>query len=242
MKEVTYTIAENAPIAPGIFRLILVGDTSAITAPGQFLDLRLPSFYLRRPISVCDWDGAHATLLYKVVGGGTDWLSRCVEGQTLDALSGLGNGFETAACGTTTLLIGGGIGVSPMYGLAKHLLAGGKTPVAVLGFNTASERFYEENFRALGIQTIVATADGSYGVRGLVTDALLEDFDTLCACGPLPMLRALCVKTDRPGQLSLEARMGCGFGACMGCTIDTVNGPRRVCREGPVFRREELKW
>ncbi len=242
MNEVTYTIAENAPIAPGVFRLILTGDTSAITAPGQFLDLRLPGFYLRRPISVCDWDETRVTLLYKVVGGGTDWLSRCPAGQTLDALSGCGNGFDVAACGAAVLLIGGGIGIPPMYGLAKRLLAAGKTPVAVLGFNTAAERFCEAEFQALGVETIVATADGSYGVRGFVTDALPEQFDTLCACGPLPMLRALCAKTGRPGQLSLEARMGCGFGACMGCTIDTVNGPKRVCREGPVFRREELKW
>ena len=242
MNEVIYTIAENAPIAPGVFRLILTGDTSAITAPGQFLDLRLPGFYLRRPISVCDWDETRVTLLYKVVGGGTDWLSRCAAGQTLDALSGCGNGFDVAACGAAALLIGGGIGIPPMYGLAKRLLAAGKTPVAVLGFNTTAERFYEGNFRALGVETVVATADGSYGVRGFVTDALPERFDTLCACGPLPMLRALCARTDKPGQLSLEARMGCGFGACMGCTIDTVNGPKRVCREGPVFRREELKW
>ena len=242
MNEVTYTIAENAPIAPGVFRLILTGDTSAITAPGQFLDLRLPGFYLRRPISVCDWDETRVTLLYKVVGGGTDWLSRCPAGQTLDALSGCGNGFDVAACGAAVLLIGGGIGIPPMYGLAKRLLAAGKTPVAVLGFNTAAELFCEAEFQALGVEAIVATADGSYGVRGFVTDALPEQFDTLCACGPLPMLRALCAKTGRPGQLSLEARMGCGFGACMGCTIDTVNGPKRVCREGPVFRREELKW
>ena len=241
MNEVTYTIAENAPIAPGVFRLILTGDTSAITAPGQFLDLRLPGFYLRRPISVCDWDETRVTLLYKVVGGGTDWLSRCPAGQTLDALSGCGNGFDVAACGAAVLLIGGGIGIPPMYGLAKRLLAAGKTPVAVLGFNTAAERFCEAEFQALGVETIVATADGSYGVRGFVTDALPEQFDTLCACGPLPMLRALCARTGRPGQLSLEARMGCGFGACMGCTIDPVTGPTRVCREGPGFRREALQ-
>ena len=146
------------------------------------------------------------------------------------------------ACGETTLLIGGGIGVPPMYGLASRLLAAGKTPIAILGFNTAQERFYEEEFRALGVQTVVTTADGSYGVRGFVTDALPEVYDTFCACGPLPMLRALCRAADKPGFLSLEARMGCGFGACMGCTIETLNGPKRVCREGPVFRKEELLW
>ena len=242
MIEVKYTIAENAPIASGVYRLKLEGDTSAITAPGQFLDLRLPGFFLRRPISICDWDERSVTLLYKVVGGGTDWLSRCTPGQMLDALSGLGNGFDVAACGETTLLSGGGIGTAPLFGLAKRLLAAGKTPVAVLGFNTAEDVFYENEFKALGVQTVIATADGSCGTRGFVTDALLEQFDTVCACGPMPMLKALCAKTDKSGQISLEARMGCGFGACMGCTIDTVNGPKRVCREGPVFGREEIKW
>ena len=242
MKEAFYTVAENAPIAPGVYRLRLLGDTTAITAPGQFLELKLPGFFLRRPLSVCDWDEGSVTILYKVVGSGTDWLSRCAAGDVLSALSGLGNGFDPAACKDVTLVIGGGIGVPPMYGLAKRLLAAGKTPVAILGFNTASERFYDDAFRALGVQTIVATADGSLGVRGFVTDALPERYDGFCACGPLPMLRALCAASDKPGFLSLEARMGCGFGACMGCTIETVNGPRRVCKEGPVFRKEELVW
>ena len=242
MKEIFYTVAENAPIAPGVYRLRLLGDTTAITAPGQFLELKLPGFFLRRPLSVCDWDEGSVTILYKVVGSGTDWLSRCAAGDVLSALSGLGNGFDPAACKDVTLVIGGGIGVPPMYGLAKRLLAAGKTPVAILGFNTASERFYDDTFRALGVQTIVATADGSLGVRGFVTDALPERYDGFCACGPLPMLRALCAASDKPGFLSLEARMGCGFGACMGCTIETVNGPRRVCKEGPVFRKEELVW
>ena len=172
MIEVKYTIAENAPIASGVYRLKLEGDTSAITAPGQFLDLRLPGFFLRRPISICDWDEKSVTLLYKVVGSGTDWLSRCTPGQTLDALSGLGNGFDVAACGETTLLSGGGIGTAPLFGLAKRLLAAGKTPVVVLGFNTAEDVFYENEFKALGVQTVIATADGSCGTRGFVTDAL----------------------------------------------------------------------
>lgn len=242
MNKVTYTIAENAPIASGVFRLRLTGDTSAITAPGQFLELKLPGFFLRRPISVCDWEENTVTLLYKVVGGGTDWLSRCTPGQALDALSGLGNGFAASDCGETTLLCGGGIGAAPLYGLARRLLDAGTTSVALLGFNTSADVFYEQEFRSLGIKTVIVTADGSYGTRGFVTDALPERFDTVCACGPMPMLKALCTKTDRPGQISLEARMGCGFGACMGCTIDTVNGPKRVCREGPVFGREEIKW
>ena len=172
MIEVTYTIAENALIASGVYRLKLEGDTSAITAPGQFLDLRLPGFFLRRPISICDWDEKSVTLLYKVVGGGTGWLSRCTPGQALDALSGLGNGFDVAACGETTLLAGGGIGVAPLFGLSKRLLAAGKTPVAVLGFNTAEDVFYENEFKALGVQTVIATADGSCGTRGFVIDAL----------------------------------------------------------------------
>ena len=177
MIEVTYTIAENALIASGVYRLRLEGDTSAITAPGQFLDLRLPGFFLRRPISICDWDEKSVTLLYKVVGGGTDWLSRCTPGQALDALSGLGNGFDVATRGETTLLAGGGIGVAPLFGLAKRLLAAGKTPVAVLGFNTAEDVFYENEFKALGVQTVIATADGSRGTRGFVIDALPERFD-----------------------------------------------------------------
>ena len=242
MIQTTYTILENAPLTPAVHRLRLAGDTGAIHAPGQFLELQLPGFFLRRPLSVCDWDSDTVTILYKIVGRGTDWLAHCQPGQTLDALSGLGNGFELAACGGKTLVIGGGIGVPPMYGLAKRLLAAGKTPVAILGFNTASELFYVPEFQALGIETIVATADGSCGVRGFVTDALPAQYDTFCACGPLPMLRALCRASDRPGLLSLEARMGCGFGACMGCTIETTDGPKRVCREGPVFRKEALVW
>ena len=242
MQDVTYTIAENKPIASGVYRLRLMGDPSAITAPGQFLELRVPGFFLRRPISVCDWDEAGVTLLYKVVGGGTDALSRCTIGQTIDALCGLGNGFDVAACGSAPLLCGGGIGAAPLYGLAKRLVAAGKAPTAVLGFNAAADVFYEEEFKALGVRTVIATADGSCGVCGFVTDALPEEYDAFCACGPLPMLRALCERTGRPGQVSLEARMGCGFGACMGCTIETANGPKRVCREGPVFRREEIQW
>lgn len=242
MKDVCYEIMENAPLAQGVYRLRLAGDTSAITAPGQFLELQLPGFFLRRPLSVCDWEEGSVTILYKVVGHGTDWLSSCAPGQTLQALSGLGNGFDVARCGAQPLLIGGGIGVPPMYGLARRLLACGKTPKVVLGFNTAAEIIYEAQFRALGLETIVATADASAGVRGFVTDALPEAFDVFCACGPLPMLRALCARTEKPGFLSLEARMGCGFGACVGCTIETRSGAKRVCREGPVFAKEELLW
>ena len=251
MIEVTYTIAENALIASGVYRLRLEGDTSAITAPGQFLDLRLPGFFLRRPISICDWDEKSVTLLYKVVGGGTDWLSRCTPGQALDALSGLGNGFDVATRGETTLLAGGGIGVAPLFGLAKRLLAAGKTPVAVLGFNTAEDVFYENEFKALGVQTVIATADGSRGTRGFVIDALPERFDTVCACGPMPMLRAIrqyAIEHDISAYISLEERMACGIGACLACVCKSkekdahsnVNN-KRICKDGPVFLSTEVE-
>ncbi len=242
MLEAKFTVLENRELAPNVYRLRLGGNTSAITAPGQFLELRIPGFFLRRPLSVCDWDLDTVTILYRVAGGGTDALSMMQPGQVIDALTGLGNGFDLASCGERTLVIGGGIGVPPMYGLTKRLLDAGKTPVAILGFNRADEIFYRAEFEALGVKTIVATADGSCGVKGFVTDAMPAEFDTFCACGSMPMLRALCEKTAKPGFLSLEARMGCGFGACMGCTIATKNGPKRVCKEGPVFRKEEIVW
>ena len=218
MNEVRFTLTENARLAPNVYRLRLAGDASAITAPGQFLEITIPGFFLRRPLSVCDWEDGSVTILYRAVGDGTRALAEMKP------------------------VIGGGIGVPPMYSLAKRLLAAGKTPAAILGFNTASEIFYKEEFQALGIETILATADGSVGSKGFVTDALPEAFDTFCACGPMPMLRALCARTEKPGFLSLEARMGCGFGACMGCTIETAHGPKRVCKEGPVFRKEDLIW
>lgn len=242
MNEVRFTLTENARLAPNVYWIRLAGDASAITAPGQFLEITIPGFFLRRPLSVCDWEDGSVTILYRAVGDGTRALAKMKPGKTIDALCGLGNGFDVTACGEKTLVIGGGIGVPPMYSLAKRLLAAGKTPAAILGFNTASEIFYKEEFEALGIETILATADGSVGSKGFVTDALPEAFDTFCACGPMPMLRALCARTEKPGFLSLEARMGCGFGACMGCTIETAHGPKRVCKEGPVFRKEELIW
>lgn len=242
MKEVTYTVAENTPLTTDVYRMRLTGDTAAITAPGQFLELRLPGFFLRRPLSICDWDGSGVTLLYKVVGGGTDWLRRCAAGQPIDALTGLGNGFDTAACGPITALAGGGIGIAPLYGLARRLLAAEKTPVAVLGYRSAAEMFWQEEFRALGIQVIVATEDGSCGVQGFVTDALPEDASYFYACGPEPMLRAVWDKTDIDGQLSFESRMGCGFGACMGCSCQTKYGAKRICRDGPVLTKGEILW
>jgi len=204
--------------------------------------LRVEGFFLRRPISVCDWDGGGLTLIYKVVGNGTAALRDLPPGARLDALSGLGNGFDVSKCGEKTLLLGGGVGVPPLYGLAKALLADGKSPAAVLGFNTAAEVFYAEKFRALGVETSVATVDGTAGTRGFVTDALPPDYSYFCACGPMPMLRAVWERTATPGQLSFEERMGCGFGACMGCSIRTRSGSKRVCKDGPVLEKEEILW
>lgn len=242
MKQVVYTVAANRPLTADVWEMRLLGDASPITAPGQFINIRLEGFFLRRPISVCDWDREGLTIVYKAVGSGTRAMAAMTPGEKLDVLSGLGNGFDVEKCGSRTLVIGGGVGTPPMYGLAKALLAAGKTPVAVLGFNFKSEIFYEDRFRALGIETLVATADGSYGVRGFVTRALPERYDYYCACGPEPMLKAVWAAAGTSGQLSFEERMGCGFGACMGCTIDTVNGPRRVCKDGPVFRSGEVRW
>ena len=237
-----YRIIENAPIAPGVYRLKLAGDTSMVTAPGQFAQIQIPGFYLRRPISICDWDDAGMTLIYKVIGQGTDALSRMLPGDTLDALNGLGNGYDLTKCGARPLVIGGGVGIPPLFGLTKALLAKGLSPTVILGFNKKEDIFLLEDFRALGLTPTVTTVDGSFGIRGFVTDALPETYDSFFACGPLPMLKAVFRACDTPGQLSLEERMACGFGACMGCTIQTNSGPKRVCKDGPVFRKEALPW
>lgn len=243
-KKDLYEILANEPLTDAVWRMTLAGDTQWITRPGQFVNIALEGKYLRRPISVCDYDEGRLVLIYKVVGEGTEAMSRMTPGTRLDLLTGLGNGFDVGACGSRPLLVGGGVGVPPLYNLARRLRERGFRVQVVLGFNTASEIFYEEEFRSLGCDVTVATADGSRGVRGFVTTALAGgiDFDSFCACGPLPMLRALCEATDRPGQLSLEERMGCGFGACMGCSCHTTQGSKRVCKEGPVFRREEIVW
>jgi dihydroorotate dehydrogenase electron transfer subunit len=220
----------------------LEGDTGAITAPGQFINIRLDGLFLRRPISICDWDGQGITIIYKVVGKGTAALGGMEQGQELDVLCGLGNGFDVSRCGERTLVIGGGVGVPPMYGLAKALLRAGKTPVAILGFNKKEEIFYEDKFRALGIETTVTTVDGSYGVKGFVTDALPEEYGYFCACGPLPMLKAVYNAAATSGLLSFEERMGCGFGACMGCSCRTKYGNKRICKDGPVLEKEEIIW
>lgn len=242
MKQGIYTVASNRPLTADVYEMRLAGDGGAVTAPGQFVNIRLEGLYLRRPISVCDWDEEGITVIYKVVGRGTAALAAMAPGRELDVLAGLGNGFDVGRCGQRTLAVGGGVGTPPMYGLAKALLAAGKTPIAVLGFNTKSEVFYEERFRALGVQTAVATVDGSYGVKGFVTDALPERYDYFCACGPLPMLKALCRAAATSGLLSLEERMGCGFGACMGCSIQTRRGGKRLCKDGPVLEKEEILW
>ena len=242
MQQGIFTITENAPLTANVFRMRLAGDTSAVIAPGQFVNLKLDGLYLRRPISVCDREGDTLTLIYKTVGKGTEQMARMRAGETLDCLTGLGNGYDAAASGRRPLLLGGGVGVPPLYLLAKTLIAEGKQVSVVLGFNTKSEVFYADEFRALGCSVTVATVDGSQGVRGFVTDALPADPTYFYACGPLPMLKAVCRACPAPGQLSLEERMGCGFGACMGCTVQTKNGPRRVCKDGPVFRKEELSW
>ena len=242
MREVLYTLGYNRPLTADVWEMGLFGDTGAITAPGQFINLRLEGLFLRRPISVCRWDREGLTIIYKVVGRGTAALAAMGPGQRLDALCGLGNGFDVSKCGQRTLLIGGGVGVPPLYGLARALLEAGKRPVVLLGFNAKSEVFYEDAFRALGVETTVTTVDDSYGRQGFVTAALPEAYDYFCACGPLPMLRAVYDATKTSGLLSFEERMGCGFGACMGCTCKTKYGNKRICKDGPVLEKEEIIW
>ncbi len=226
-----------------VYKMVLEGDTKGITRPGQFVNIELPGKFLRRPISVCDYDSETITLIYKVVGGGTDMMSEMKEGDELDVLIGLGNGFDTQVRTKHPLLVGGGVGVPPMYNLCRTLLSEGKKPTVIMGFNTADEAFYFEEFCALGVDVFVSTVDGTGGTKGFVTDAMDRNFviyDYVYACGPKPMLQALWEKTPTEGQLSLEERMGCGFGACVGCSIETRNGVKRVCKEGPVFLKSEL--
>jgi dihydroorotate dehydrogenase electron transfer subunit len=243
MRQGIFQICEHIALAPGVFRLDLAGDCRAITAPGQFANLALPGFYLRRPISVCDWDDGGMRLIYKVVGDGTNYLSGLPAGTELDALTGLGNGYAMEKAGAHPLLIGGGVGVPPLYGLAKRLLDAGRAVTVILGFNTESEIFYLREFQALGAEVRVTTADGSFGTRGFVTDAMGDvPYTYFYACGPEPMLKAVYDRSTTSGQLSFEERMGCGFGACMGCSCETKYGAKRICRDGPVLEKEEVIW
>ena len=238
-----YQLIENTQLTASVRRMKLAGDTSAIKAPGQFVQLTVPGFYLRRPISICNWDEETITLVYKVVGQGTEAMSAMKIGMELDVLNGLGNGFDTYRCGEQPLLIGGGVGLPPMIGLCKQLLKEGKHPTVLAGFNTAEEVFLRDAVEDLGAPFVLATMDGSAGVKGLVTDAMKElDFTDICACGPLPMLKAIMTASDKPAQLSFEERMGCGFGACMGCTVKVKGGYKRICKDGPVLDRDEVIW
>ena len=241
MKQSIFTIISNEALTDVVYKMVLRGDTSAITNCGQFVDLRLPEKYLRRPISVCDYDECTLTLIYKVVGSGTEIMATLRTGTKLDVLTGLGNGYDTSLSGDRPVLVGGGVGVPPMYNLCKKLIAEGKQPRVVLGFNTGAEIFLAEEFKALGAQVYVATADGSVGTKGFVTDVIKNlEYTYFYSCGPMPMFEAMENVMRTSGQYSFEERMGCGFGACMGCTIQTKSGYKRVCKDGPVFHREEV--
>ncbi len=243
MLQSIFTVTKNIPLTKDVMEMTLVGDCSHITAPGQFVNLKLQGRYLRRPISVCDRQGDTLTLVYKIVGGGTEDMSKMAPGTEIDLLTGLGNGYDTSKSGDRPLLVGGGVGVPPLYLLAKELLKEGKEVTVILGFNTECEIFYEEEFKALGCHVKIATADGSKGVKGFVTDALEGTNPTyFYTCGPEPMLKALYDKTEISGQLSFEERMGCGFGACMGCSCKTKYGNKRICKDGPVLEKEEIIW
>jgi dihydroorotate dehydrogenase electron transfer subunit len=243
MKQSIFTIISNEPLTDSVYKMILCGDTSAITAPGQFVNILLEGKFLRRPISVCDYDESTLTIVYKVVGKGTAQMQAMKSGEKLDILTGLGNGYDLTVSGNAPVLLGGGVGVPPMYNLAKKLTAQGKQVTVILGFNTKTEIFYENEFKSLGCDVIVTTADGSYGVKGFATTPLAElNYTYFYTCGPEPMLKAVYKATATSGQMSFEERMGCGFGACMGCSCKTLTGYKRICKDGPVMRKEEILW
>lgn len=243
MKQGIYVVRENIPLTKWVWRMVLEGDTSALTAPGQFINLKLDGFFLRRPISVCDYDDKTITILYKTVGKGTEAMAALKCGAEIDVLVGLGNGFSIEKSGENPLLIGGGVGIPPMFRLAKELLAQGKRVTVILGFRTAEEVFYEEEFKALGATVYVTTEDGSKGEKGFVTDVMkMLSYSYFYTCGPMPMFRAIEKVAAASGQYSFEERMGCGFGACMGCSCETKYGNKRICRDGPVLEREEIVW
>ena len=245
MQRVVLTVTKNEALTPLIYEMHLAGDVSGVTRAGQFVEIALDGLYLRRPISVCNYEVGELTLIYKVVGKGTDLMSQMAEGTQLDVLTGLGNGCNIDHECKRPLLGGGGVGVPPLYRLTHELIARGKDVTVVLGFNTESEIFYAEKFEEAGAKVIIATADGSVGIKGFVTNAIAEskvDADYFYSCGPLPMLKALCQSLEIDGEVSLEERLGCGFGICMGCSIQTTKGAKRVCKEGPVFKKEEVIW
>ena len=243
MKQGIFEIIENIALTESVYRMRLRGDTSAVTEAGQFVNIQLAGKYLRRPISVCELAGDVLTIVYKVVGDGTEQMSKMVCGEKLDILTGLGNGYDLSLAGEKPVLLGGGVGVPPMYELAKRLIAAGKEVKVILGFNTKSELFYENEFKALGADVTVTTVDGSYGTKGLVTDVLKDmEYTHFFTCGPEPMLKAVYKVSTTSGQMSFEKRMGCGFGACMGCSCKTLTGYKRICKEGPVMMKEEILW
>ena len=242
MKQGNFAIIDNIALTDNVYKMTLQGDTSAIIAPGQFVNIKLDGLFLRRPISVCDVEGDILTIIYKAVGKGTAQMAQMKAG-TLDVLTGLGNGYDLSLSGDHPVLLGGGVGVPPMYLLAKKLLAEGKKVSVILGFNTKSEVFYEKEFLDLGADVTVTTVDGSYGLKGFVTDALKNmDYTYFYTCGPEPMLKAVYKASKSSGQMSFEKRMGCGFGACMGCSCKTITGYKRICKEGPVMEKEEILW
>ena len=242
MKQSVFTITKNTNLTSNVYIMTLKGDTQGIRC-GQFVNIQLDGLFLRRPISVCDCEGDVLTLIYKVVGRGTEKMSHMTEGESIDLLTGLGNGYNTTPSGERPLLLGGGVGVPPLYMLCKKLISEGKHPTVILGFNKADEVFYENEFKALGADVIVCTADGSYGVKGFVTTAMEGiDYTYFFTCGPEPMLKAVYKATTTEGQMSFEERMGCGFGACMGCSCKTITGYKRICKEGPVMRKKEILW
>ena len=238
-----FRVTENRPLTELVWSMIIESEDAGIVRPGQFVQLQLPGFYLRRPISVCQWDATHIRLVYKVVGLGTEYMTGLKTGDELDVLTGLGNGFDVEALGDKPLLVGGGVGLPPLVGLCEKLLAAGKKPQVVAGFNTAEEIFLADTLKAMGVEPVIATMDGSAGVKGLVTDAMKTlEFDSVASCGPLPMLKAVFSAAEVPGQFSFEERMGCGFGACMGCTVKVRGGYKRICKDGPVLDRDEILW
>ena len=243
MYQGIFEIKSNIQLTDSIYEMVLIGDTSSITAPGQFINIKLDGFYLRRPISICDYNENTITIIYKVVGEGTAVMSNMKSGDTLDVLCGLGNGFDTSKSSKKPVLIGGGVGVPPMYNLCKKLVAEGKEVTVILGFNKKDEIFYEDEFKKLGANVKVTTVDGSYGIKGFVTDALKEtEYTYFFTCGPMPMFKAIESTATTSGQYSFEERMGCGFGACMGCSCKTKYGNKRICKDGPVLEREEIIW